>query len=175
MSIGQLSSGSKTAGRSCRELARYVPGYSGYRLKESRRREDKRLRGEVARMLHGGAARLEAVEKEAFLSGLSSAASSLARSRRRLDEISEFVRSVSPAHPRFFAIDVLSASKLAGLQEADLEIFRLADSIVKCISKLEQSDIPPDEREFRTNYLADFIDRLGLAYDGRQGLLAEGW
>jgi hypothetical protein len=175
MSVCQTSSVGETAGGHCRELARYVPGYSGYRLKESRRREDKRLRDEVARMLHGGASRLEAVEKEAFLSGLRSAASSLAGSRRRLAETSEFIRSVSSANSRFFATDVLSASKLAGLQEADLEIFRLADSIVKCISKLEQSDIPPDERELRTNYLVDFIDRLGLAYDGRQGILADPW
>ena len=161
-----------------KELLRYVPGYSGYsgyRLKDSRRREDKRLRVQVARMLHGGASRLEAVEKEAFLSGLRNAAASLAESRRRLAEISEFIRSVSPANSRFFEDDVLSTARLEGLHEADLEVFRLADSIVRCISKLEQPDIPPDEREFRTDYLVDFIDRLGLAYDGRQGMLAEGW
>jgi hypothetical protein len=175
MSISHTANYGEALGRGDEELSRYVPGYSGYRQKESRRREDKRVRVEVARMLHGGASRLEAVEKEAFLSGLRISATSLSESRRRLEQISEFVRSVSPANSRFFADDILSAAKLARLQEADFEIFRLADSIVKCISKLEQSDIPPDEREFRTNYLADFIDRLGLAYDGRQGILAEGW
>lgn len=175
MSVNQPSRGPESTGGHCRELSLYVPGYSGYRLKESRRQEDKRLRVEVARMLHAGAARLEAVEKEAFLSGLRNAASSLAQSRKRLANLSEFVRSVSPVNSRFFADDVLSAAQLEGLQEADLEIFRLTDSIVKCISKLEQPDLPPDEREYRTNYLVDFIYRLGLAYDSRQGILAESW
>lgn len=175
MSTSQSLQGGKVAWGHGGDLLNYVPGYGGYRLKESRKRDDKRLRVEIARMLQGGASRLEAVEKEAFLSGLRNAASSLADSRKRLAEISELVRSVSPTSPEFFENDVLPAAKLAGLQEADLELFRLADSIVKCISKLEQSDIPPDEREFRTDYLFDFVRRLGLACDGRRGILAEGW
>jgi len=175
MSTNRLLQGREAPGGSRGDQLSYVPGYGGYRLKESRKRDDKRLRVEVARMLHGGASRLEAVEKEAFLSGLRNAASSLAESRRRLAEISELIRSVPPVNSKFFENDVLPASKLAGLLEADLDLFRLTDSIVKCISKLEQSDIPPDEREFRTNYLLDFIRRLGLACDGRQGILAEGW
>jgi hypothetical protein len=175
MSVSQQARGRETAGGNGRELSLFAPGYSGYRLKESRKREDKRLRVEVARMLHGAASRLEAVEKEAFLSGRRNAAGALGESRKRLAEISEFVRSVSPTKSRFFADDVVSAAKLKGLQEADQEVFRLADSIVRCISKLEQPDIPPDEREFRTRYLVDFIDRLGLAYDSRHGILADGW
>lgn len=161
--------------KGCRELLRYVPGYRGYRLKELRKREDKRLRAEISQMLLNGESRLEAVEKEAFLSGLKSSAESLARSRRRLAEISEFIRSFSCGHSRFFDDDDISTVRLKGIQEADLEIFRLADSIVKCVSKLEQSDLPADEREFRSHYLVDFIDRLSLAYDGRQGILSEEW
>ncbi len=159
----------------CRELLRYVAGYRGYRAKEWRRREDKRLRDEISRMLLGGSSRLEAIEKEAFLSGRRGSASALAESRRRLGEISQTMRSVSCGKTKFFEDDIVSAARLRDAQEADLELFRIADSIVRCVSKLEQSDLPPDEREFRTSYLVDFIDRLFVVYEGRQSVLAETW
>ena len=175
MSLCRAAYAEKELEGQCRELLRYVPGYRGYKVKEWRRREDKRLRAEISRMLFSGAARLELVEKEAFLSGSRGSASMLANSRRRLAEICEFLESASGVNSRFFEDDIVSAGRLMGVQEADLEIFRMADSIVKCISKLEQPDLPPDERESRTNYLVDFVDRICLACDGRQDMLSESW
>jgi len=155
----------------CRELVRYVPGYCGYRLKELRRREDKRLRDEVARMLLNGAARLETVEKEAYLSGGRGAAAPLAESRKRLARLSERISSAS-CRSGFFDKEDVSSASLKELMEADREVLRLADAIVKCVSKLEQNDIPDDEREFRSKYLADSVERLSLAYDARDGVLS---
>ncbi len=158
----------------CRELLRYAPGYRGYRAKEWRRREDKRLRAEVSTMLFSGSNRLEGIEKEAYLSGLRTMAAAVAECRRRLAQISAFMRSEFGGSSKFFEIDIVSEATLRDMQAADLEIFRTADSIVKCISKLEQSDLALDERELRTNYLGDFIQRLSQAYDKREGALAEG-
>jgi hypothetical protein len=159
----------------CRELLRYVPDYKGYKSKEWRRSQDKRLRAEISRKLSAGAIRLEAVEKEAFLSGIRASASMIAESRNRLNKISEFMRSVSCGNTHFFEDDILSAARLREVQDADLQIFRMTDSIVRCISKLEQPDLPPDERELRTSYLVDFIDRLCLAFNRRQDMLAGVW
>jgi hypothetical protein len=159
----------------CREIVRYVPGYRGYKLKEWRKREDKRLRTELSRRLIREASRLEAVEKDAYLAGLKSSAESLADSRRRLMESSDFVRFAPYGHSSFFDDESVPIVRLKGLQEADLEIFQVADSIVRCISKLEQPDLPQDEREYRVQNLKDSIDNFSLAFDGREGILTEDW
>jgi hypothetical protein len=174
MSVFQTVHGEEEIEGQCRELLRYAPGYRGYKAKDWRRREDKRLRAEVSGMLFSGALRLEAVEKEAYLSGHRPLAAAIAECRRRLAHTSAFMRSDFGASSRFFEDDIISAVKLRDVQAADLEIFRMADSIVKCISKLERSDLPPDERELRTNYLVDFIHRLSHAYEKRQCELAGG-
>ena len=156
-----------------REIIQYVPGYQGYRQRKSRRSEDKRLRIEISRRLAREVWRLEAVEKDAFLSGLRSSAVALAEARARLREISDFAQSAPCSNPRFFEDKSPSSVRLRWLQEADLEMFRATDSIVRCISKLEQADLPLDERESRIHYLAGFIDRLCAAFDGREGIMAE--
>jgi len=150
----------------CRELVRYVPGYCGYRLKELRRRLDKKLRCEVARMLLDSAARLEIVEKEAFLSGGSPAARPLSKARKRLVELSEKMRAAS-RRGRFFEREEIPTQCLKELMEADGELLRLADEVTKCVSKLERTDIPSDEKECRSRYLEDTIERLSAAYDAR--------
>ena len=157
----------------CREIVRYVPGYRGYKLKEWRRREDKRLRTEISRRLVHGASRLEAVEKDAFLAGLKNACSSLADSRSRLMETSDRIRFGPYGRSRFFETDEVSGGRLKGLHEADLEIFQVTDSIVRCISKLEQPDLPQDEREYRVHDLTGFIERFCLAFDAREGIITE--
>jgi len=159
----------------CRELVRYIPGYRGYKLKEWRKREDKRLRTEISRRLVRQASRLEPVEKEAYLSGQKGPAASLAESRRKLRNASDLVQFAPYGQSRFFEDDNVSLFKLRGLQEADLEVFQAADSIVRCISKLEQPDLPQDEREHRVHDLEDFIEKFYLAIDGREGILTEGW
>lgn len=159
----------------CRELVRYIPGYRGYRSKEWRKREDKRLRTEISRRLVREASRLEAVEKDAYLAGLRSSADSLSESRRRLTETSDLVRFPPYGRSSFFEDEKVPVVRLVGLQEADLEIFQVADSIVRCISKLEQPDLPQDEREYRIRDLRDFIEKFCLAFEGREGILTEGW
>jgi len=155
------------------EIARYVPGYRGYKLKEWRKREDKRLRTELSRRLVHEASRLEAVEKDAFLAGLKSASASLADSRSKLMETSDRIRFAPYGRPGFFETEEVSGGRLKGLHEADLEILQITESIVRCISKLEQPDLPQDEREYRVRDLTDFIERFCLAFDAREGIITE--
>jgi hypothetical protein len=159
----------------CRELVRYLPGYRGYKLKQSRKRDDKRLRTEISRRLLREASRLEAVEKDAYLAGLKISAATLAESRRKLLEASDVVRFAPYGDSRFFDDDSVPEIRLRGLQEADLELFQTAECIIRCISKLEQPDLPQDEREYRVRDLGDFVDKFCLAFEGREGILAEGW
>ena len=146
------------------ELLRKVPGYSGYRDKENRRDEDKRIRESIANDVQNDVTRLTQYNARLAdareLSHLSRMESLVGQIRLLADRI----RTASYGYGGIFTDREVDGAALDQLRQFDLALQREATSLSDKVGQLADS-MPPTEDDIRS--LSQEIDRLRLLFDTR--------
>jgi hypothetical protein len=146
------------------ELLQKVPGYNGYRDKENRRDEDKRLRDSIANDVQNNVARLTQYNANLSaareLSHLSRVESLVGQLRLLADRI----RTASYGYGGIFTEREVDAAALDQLRQFDLALQREVTSLGEEVETLTSST-PPRDDDVRS--LSGEIDRLQLLFDTR--------
>jgi len=148
-----------------------IPGYKGYRDKETRRDEDKQVRESVANAL---TAQIDALTRyNADLSaardfeGLAAIEPAVGQIRLLADRI----RHASYGYGGIFSENDIDAAAIEQLRLFDTAMLREVDSLTGIVSKLTAST-PPDS-ESRSALVTE-ITRLQSLFDGRGAVIEQG-
>lgn len=152
-------------------LLHKVPGYTGYRNKEDRRDDDKRLRDTIASDIQTSVDRLTqynadmAAERE--LSSLSRTESLVGNARLLADRI----RTASYGYGGIFTDRKTDEAALAQLRQFDLGLQQEVTSLQDAVRTLTTT-MPPQDDAVRA--VSSEIDRLGALFDGRASVVNHG-
>lgn len=148
-----------------------VPGYSGYRDKESRRDEDKAVRESVAAALVANVDSLTrynaALAEARDFESLASLEAAVGQVRLLADRI----RTASYGYGGIFTENSIDAAAIEQLRLFDSALLREVDSLTGTVQKLTGST-PPDS-EARSAMLAE-IQRLSSLFDTRNTVVENG-
>lgn len=151
-------------------LLHKVPGYSGYRDKEDRRDEDKRVREVIAADLQGNVDRLTqynadlAAERE--LSSISRLESVVGQVRLLADRI----RTASYGYGGIFTERSVDEAVLDQLRQFDITLQNEAEGVTEKVNTLVGS-MPPREDDVRA--LVEELGRIGTLFDARTQVVDE--
>lgn len=154
-----------------RNFLNRIPGYTGYRDKENRRDEDKRIREAIAAEITAQVDRLTqynaelAAERE--LSHLSRVESLVGQIRLLGDRI----RTASYGYGGIFTEREVDATALDQLRQFDKSMEREVAGLAAALEKVTSS-MPPDADAVKA--LNDEVNRLGRLFDARTRVIDEG-
>jgi|GEM_PF-371022 len=152
-------------------LLHKVPGYTGYRDKEDRRDDDKRLRDTIANDIQASVDRLTqynadmAAERE--LSSLSRTEALVGNARLLADRI----RTASYGYGGIFTDRDIDEAALDQLRQFDLGLQREVAGLQEAVRSLTTT-MPPADDAVRA--VSGEIDRLGTLFDGRTSVIDHG-
>jgi hypothetical protein len=131
-------------------LAYLVPGYRGYKEKESRREEDSRLRGRVLAKLHVIRSLLEDRIARSAEQSLDAAARAMEQRLHRVESVADAVRYAPYGFSGFFDASLVREETLERLLETDLLLFQDLDEAVE---RLRGTPFPPRSKGALTSLL----------------------
>jgi hypothetical protein len=154
-----------------RDMLRRIPGYNGYRDKENRRDEDRRLRESIA-----DAIMLSADQLTQYNARLSAdrELSSLSRVEALVGQIrllADRVRTASYGYGGIFTERSVDEAALDQLRQFDLALQREVQALGTAVSTLTASTPPSDAN---TIAVTDELGRLNLLFDSRTSVVDEG-
>lgn len=136
-------------------LAYLVPGYRGYKGRDSRREEDSRLRSRVLSKLSLVRQMLEDRVGRLTEQSLDSAVEALEQRLRRVEGVSDAVRYAPYGFSGFFEAVRVREETLERILETDLLLFQDLDDTIE---HLRGSSFPPRTRTAMASYL-DSLDQ----------------
>ena len=146
------------------ELLHRVPGYSGYRDKENRRDEDKRLRESIADDVQKGVDRLTQYNGDLSAARELSHISRMESLVGQIRLLADRIRTTSYGYGGIFTERDVDGAALDQLRQFDLALQDEVASLNDKIGELTRS-IPPEDDDVRA--LSQEIDRLSLLFDSR--------
>lgn len=153
------------------ELADKIPGYQGYRNRESRRDSDKELREAVAAAFTSQVTRIQRVQEEFLTRGDLENLESLDRVISRLQHLADRIRGASYGFTGLFDANRVDEAVLDRLYALDLEIANGVEKLGDAIAKVGlQGDIPE-----KILALRDRLETLHEAVTQREGYIESGW
>lgn len=153
------------------KLLHKVPGYSGYRDKENRRDEDKRVREAVAKDVMNAANRLTQYNSDL------SAARELGHISRmedlvgRVRHLGDRINTASYGYGGIFTERSVDETALDQLRQFDLALQREVESLDAAITHLTGS-MPPKDDAVRN--VSEELNRLNLLFDSRTEVVNQG-
>lgn len=154
-----------------RDMLGRIPGYNGYRDKENRRDEDRRLRESIADVIMLSADQL--TQYNARLSA-NRELSSLSRVEALVGQIrllADRVRTASYGYGGIFTERSVDEAALDQLRQFDLALQREVQALGAAVSTLTASTPPSDAN---TSAVTDELGRLNLLFDSRTSVVDEG-
>ena len=154
-----------------RDMLGRIPGYNGYRDKENRRDEDRRLRESIADAIMLSADQL--TQYNARLSA-NRELSSLSRVEAIVGQIrllADRVRTASYGYGGIFTERSVDEAALDQLRQFDLALQREVQALGAAVSTLTASTPPSDAN---TSAVTDELGRLNLLFDSRTSVVDEG-
>ncbi|HVL22989.1 MAG TPA: hypothetical protein VM450_02845 [Thermomicrobiales bacterium] len=154
-----------------RDMLGRIPGYNGYRDKENRRDEDRRLRESIADAIMISADQL--TQYNARLSA-NRELSSLSRVEAIVGQIrllADRVRTASYGYGGIFTERSVDEAALDQLRQFDLALQREVQALGAAVSTLTASTPPSDAN---TSAVTDELGRLNLLFDSRTSVVDEG-
>ena len=146
------------------DVARYVPGYRGYREPSLRREDDRRFRSSVAELLNGEAHRLERIESKQFRDDFSDLLEELDGDARKLEFLAESIVLVEHVQ-RTLADDVIEA-----VARLDRDIVERIDRLHCLVHELEKAYEHDEQFEMNlaelrelTEAIADLVEQRNVA------------
>lgn len=147
-------------------VLQHIPGYAGYRQKEDRRDDDKRIRVSIADALttivDSLTRRNAALVEERELSVISRIERLIGQTRLLGDRI----RGASYGYGGIFTENSVDESVLDQLRQFDLAFQREIDELAKIVDRVSGSSSAPVDADFEA--LQTEISRLGLLFDARR-------
>lgn len=154
-----------------RNFLNKIPGYTGYRDKENRRDEDKRIREAIAAEITAQIDRLNQynaeLSAERELSHLSRIESLIGKVRLLGDRI----RTATYGYGGIFTEREVDATALDQLRQFDKSMEREVGGLANAIQRLTGT-MPPDDDALKA--LNDEVDRLSRIFDARTTVIDEG-
>lgn len=148
-----------------------VPGYQGYRDKEQRRDEDKKVRVAIADALTANVDTLTSynaqLAKERAFEELASLESAVGQIRLLADRI----RTTSYGYGGIFTDDSVDAAALEQLRQFDSAMLREVDALTREVQKLTAQSLP--DNEARTTMLEE-VARLNTLFNSRSSVVDQG-
>lgn len=148
-----------------------VPGYKGYRDKESRRDADKSIRNSISASLGTQTDTLTRYNAElANLRDFESLAA-LEPAIGQIRLLADRIRSASYGYGGIFSDNSVDANALEQLRQFDAALLREVDSLAAKVRNVIATT--PPETDARQALLAE-INRLGTLFDGRSSVVESG-
>lgn len=161
---------SKVEGRITGLLHR-IPGYSGYRDKEDRRDEDKRLRDAIAAEIQEGVQRLTQYNADLSAERELKSVGRIEKLVGQIRLLADRVRTTSYGYGGIFTDREVDAAALDQLRQFDLSLQGEVTSLKEKIGALVSS-FPPQDDSVRS--LSDDIDRLNTLFSARTDVVDNG-
>lgn len=152
-------------------LLNRVPGYTGYRDKENRRDEDKRIREAVASEITAQVDHLNRYNAELSSEREFSHLSRIEGLIGKVRLLGDRIRTASYGYGGLFSDRDIDATALDQLRQFDLSLEREVRSLATAIGNLTGS-MPPRDDDVRA--LDEEVNRLGRLFDARSGVIDEG-
>lgn len=153
------------------DLLHKVPEYSGYRDKENRRDEDKRIRESVANDVTNSVKRLTQYNADLSAARELSHLSRVEDLVGRVRHFGDRVRTASYGYGGIFTERSVDEAALDQLRQFDLALQREVASLDAAIANTTSS-MPPRNEAVRE--LSEELDRLNLLFDSRTGVVDQG-
>lgn len=153
------------------DLLHKVPGYSGYRDKENRRDEDKRVRESVANDITNSVKRLTQYNADLAAARQLSHLSRVEDLVGRVRHFGDRVRTASYGYGGVFTERSVDEAALDQLRQFDLALQREVASLDIAIENIT-SEMPPQDDAVRA--LSEELNRLNLLFDSRTEVVDQG-
>jgi hypothetical protein len=145
-------------------LLHKVPGYSGYRDKENRRDEDKRLREAIADAVQRSVERLTQYNADLSADRELKALGRIEKLVGQTRLLADRIRTASYGYGGIFTEREVDGAALDQLRQFDLSLQHEVTSLQEKIETLVSSSPPQDDA---VRALSDDIDRLNLLFSAR--------
>lgn len=153
-------------------LAR-IPGYNGYRDKESRRDEDRRVRDELATGYTGLAQRLTQAQATLARSGRLGDIGIVERLERSLRLFADRLRTASYGYAGLFSDRPIDARALDQLRQFDESLGEGVANLEPLVGRIETATLPAPELTATAAAATTLLDGLHRKFDAR-GQVVEG-
>lgn len=148
-----------------------VPGYKGYRDKESRRDEDKAVRVSVANALTANVDTLTRYNAELASARDFESLTSLEAAVGEIRLLADRIRTASYGYGGIFTENSIDANAIEQLRLFDAAMLREVDSLTRSVKNLTSSTLPNSEA--RSEMLQE-LNRLNTLFDTRNTVVDTG-
>jgi hypothetical protein len=145
-------------------LLHQVPGYSGYRDKENRRDEDKRLREAIANAVQASVERLTQYNADLSAERELKAVGRIEKLIGQVRLLADRIRTASYGYGGIFTEREVDGAALDQLRQFDLSLQQEVSSLQEKVATLVGSSPPQDDA---VRALSDDIDRLSMLFSAR--------
>ena len=118
------------------KIAGFVPGYTSFTAKESRRDSDKRLREHVAAVLDGSKRHVDGVVLELVKAGNLDGLDEADRLKRRVGAVADSIRYAEYGESGLMSDKVFEEEDLERIYDHDLTLLEQAQGVVSSITEL---------------------------------------
>lgn len=153
------------------KLLNRVPGYTGYRDKENRRDEDKRIREAIASEITAQVDRLNQYSAELSAEREFTHLSRLESLIGQVRLLGDRIRTASYGYGGIFTEREVDATALDQLRQFDLSMEREIAGIANAVQQVTAT-MPPDAEAVKA--LNDEVNRLDRLFDARSTVIDEG-
>jgi hypothetical protein len=151
-----------------------VPGIKGYKEKEQRRETDKAYRKVLAQRLDDQKARLDNLQAELASSGQLSILDDLERSGKKLQRLSDRMRTASYGYAPLFDLVKVKEAQLDALLTYDKSLFQDVERIKTVIDNMTtMSGLPEQEWQESIRALNTILDDLNTSFGHREEVILQ--
>jgi hypothetical protein len=122
-----------------KKLLSYIPGFSGYVERQTRRDADKVLRENVARRFEEQWSRVSNLQSELVSSGMIKYVDDLEKAALQLRTFIDKISTAARGYSGLFDAVKINEKELEAIYQFDLAFFQLADQVKSGVDNLEQS------------------------------------
>lgn len=148
-----------------------IPGYTGYRDKENRRDEDKRIREAIANEITAQVDRLNQYNAELSAQREFTHLSRMESLIGQVRLLGDRIRTASYGYGGLFTEREVDATALDQLRQFDLSMEREVAGLARAVAGVT-STMPPDDDDVKA--LNDEVNRLQRLFDARTTVIDEG-
>lgn len=157
-----------------KQLAAYVPGFSGYVDRQNRRAADKLLRETVARQFEDLWKRLSSFQVELVQRKQIELMDEVERAALQLRTFADRIKTASYGYSGFFDAIKIDSAELERLYQYDLAFFELAKEIQQALDTLENAINDPAALSQSIRQLTALATQANQVFDHRQEVVLQG-
>ncbi|MFN3742603.1 MAG: hypothetical protein ACK4VW_08040 [Anaerolineales bacterium] len=157
-----------------KQLAAYVPGFSGYVDRQNRRAADKLLREAVARQFEDLWKRLSSFQVELVQRKQIELMDEVERAALQLRTFADRIKTASYGYSGFFDAIKIDSAELERLYQHDLAFFELAKGIQQALDTLENAINDPAALSQSIRQLTALATQVNQVFDHRQEVVLKG-